>query len=133
MKSDVYRQLQRHLDYMPIPFPETKSGVEISLLKKLFDEEEAYITLQLSALPESIDKIHGRFKDGEISKDLLASKLNGLFIKGAIMSVPDPKRGPMFSKIPLAIGIFEYQVDRITKDLAEDFLNMRMRVLQKLS
>jgi len=121
MKPDVYRQLQRHLDYMPIPFPETKSGVEISLLKKLFDEEEAYIALQLSALPESIDKIHGRFKDGEISKDLLASKLNGLFVKGAIMSVPDPKRGPMFSKIPLAIGIFEYQVDRITKDLAEDF------------
>ena len=66
MKPDVYRQLQRHLDYMPVPFPETKSGVEISLLKNLFDEEEAYIALQLSALPESIDKIHGRFKDGEI-------------------------------------------------------------------
>jgi len=121
MMPDIYRQLQRHLDYMPVPFPETKSGIEISLLKQLFDEEEAYITLQLSALPENIDRIHGRFKDGEISKDQLASKLNGLFVKGAILSVPDPKRGPMFSKIPLAIGIFEHQVDRITKDLAEDF------------
>jgi len=119
--TDVYRQLQRHLDYMPVPFPETKSGIEISLLKQLFDEEEAYITLQLSALPESIDKIHRRFKTGEITKDLLTLKLNGLFDKGAILSVPDPKRGPMFSKIPLAIGIFEHQVDRITKDLAEDF------------
>ena len=121
MKPDVYRQLQRHLDYMPVPFPETKSGVEISLLKQLFDEEEANIALKLSALPETIDRIHGRFKDGEITKDLLTSKLNALFDKGAILSVPDPKRGPMFSKIPLAIGIFEYQVDRITKDLAEDF------------
>ncbi len=121
MKPDVYRQLQRHLDYMPVPFPETKSGVEISLLKNLFDEEEAYIALQLSALPESIDKIHGRFKDGEITKDLLTSKLNGLFDKGAILSVPDPKSGPLYSKLPLAIGIFEHQVDRITKDLAEDF------------
>lgn len=121
MKPDVYRLLQRHLDYMPVPFPETKSGVEISLLKKLFDEEEANIALKLSALPESIDKIHGRFKDGEISKNLLTSKLNGLFDKGTIQSVRDLKRGPMYSKIPLAIGIFEYQVDRITRELAEDF------------
>ncbi|MCK5461868.1 MAG: hypothetical protein KAI95_02590, partial [Bacteroidales bacterium] len=121
MKPDVYRQLQRHLDNMPVPFPETKSGVEISLLKQLFDEEEANIALKLSALPETIDRIHGRFKDGEITKDLLTSKLNGLFDKGAILSVPNPKRGLMYSKIPLAIGIFEYQVDRITKDLAEDF------------
>jgi len=121
MKPDVYRQLQRHLDYMPVPFPETESGVEISLLKNLFDEKEAYIALQLSALPESIDKIHGRFKDGEITKDLLTSKLNGLFNKGAILSVPDPKSRPLYSKLPLAIGIFEHQVDRITKDLAEDF------------
>jgi electron transport complex protein RnfB len=121
MKPDVYRQLQRHLDHMPVPFPETESGIEISLLKRLFDEEEANIALKLSALPESVDKIHGRFKNGEISKDLLKSKLDGLFDKGAIMSVTKPENGPMYSKLPLAIGIFEHQVDRITKDLAEDF------------
>ena len=121
MKPDIYRQLQRHLDYMPVPFPETESGVEISLLKKLFDEGEANIALNLSALPENIDKIHGRFKEGEITKDQLVSKLNGLSEKGAIMGVPDPKGGLLYSKIPLAIGMFEYQVDRITKELAEDF------------
>ena len=121
MKPDIYRQLQRHLDNMPVPFPETKSGVEISLLKQLFDEEEANIALNLSALPETIDKIHSRFKHGDITKDLLTSKLRGLFDKGAIMSTPNPKNGPMYSKAPLAIGIFEFQVDRITKELAEDF------------
>ena len=121
MKPDIYRQLQRHLDQMPVPFPETKSGVEISLLKQLFDEEEANIALKLSALPETIDKIHGRFKKGDISKELLTSKLKDLFDKGAITSTSDSKRGPMYSKLPLAIGIFEYQVDRVTKELAEDF------------
>jgi electron transport complex protein RnfB len=121
MIPDVFRQLQRHLDNMPVPFPETKSGVEINLLKHLFDEEEANIALNLSALAESVDKIHSRFKAGEITKDLLASRLEGLFDKGAIMCVQHPKKGPMYSKIPLAIGIFEYQVDRITKELAEDF------------
>ena len=121
MKPDIYRQLQRHLDRMPVPFPETASGVEISLLKQLFDQEEAYIALQLSAIPETIERIHSRFKEGEISKEHLSSKLKGLFDKGAIMSVPHAKKGRMYSKLPLAIGIFEHQVNRITKELAEDF------------
>ncbi len=121
MKANIYRQLQRHLDNMPVPFPETESGVEIDLLKHLFDEEEAGIALKLSALPDSIDKIHSRFKKGEISKELLKSKLDGLHDKGAIMSIEDPKKGSMYSKIPLAIGIFEYQVNQVTRELAEDF------------
>lgn len=121
MKPDIYRQLQRHLDRMPVPFPETESGVEISLLKQLFDQKEAYIALQLSAIPETVDRIHRRLKDGEITKELLSTKLKELFDKGAIMSVPHAKKGPMYSKLPLAIGIFEHQVNRITKELAEDF------------
>ena len=121
MKPDIYRQLQRHLDKMPVPFPETESGVEISLLKRLFDETEANIALKLSALPESIDRIYGRFKEGEITKELLRVKLDGLFDKGAIMAVPNEKKGRKYSKLMLAVGIFEHQVDRITKELAEDF------------
>jgi electron transport complex protein RnfB len=121
MEPDLYRQLQRHLDQMPVPFPETESGVEISLLKKLFDETEANIALKLSALPETIDRIFGRFKEGEIIKEILKEKLEGLFEKGAIMAVTDQKKGRMYQKAPLAIGIFEFQVDRITKGLAEDF------------
>ena len=121
MEPDVYRQLQRHLDQMPVPFPETESGVEISLLKQLFDETEANIALKLSALPESVDRIFGRFKEGEITKEHLKEKLEGLFDKGAIMAVPNEKKGRMYSKLMLAIGIFEHQVDRITKELAEDF------------
>ena len=60
-KPEIYRQLQRHLDKMPVPFPETESGIEVSLFQKLFDEDEANIALKLSVLPETIDKIHGRF------------------------------------------------------------------------
>jgi electron transport complex protein RnfB len=121
MEPDIYRQLQRHLDQSPVPFPETESGVEISLLKKLFDETEANIALKLSAVPEPIDRIFGRFKEGEISKEILKSTLEDLYEKGAIMAVTKEKKGRMYSKLPLAIGIFEFQVDRITRELAEDF------------
>ena len=121
MKNDIYRKLQRHLDKSPIPFPETETGVELSLLKRLFDETEANIALNLSILPESIDKIFSRFKEGEITKEDLQARLDGLFEKGAIQAVPDQKNGRKYSKAPLAIGMFEFQVDRITKELAEDF------------
>lgn len=121
MNQDVYRQLQRHLDHMPVPFPETESGVEIRLLKHLFDEKEANIALKLSALPDSLERIHRRFKKREITKKHLADKLTGLYNKGAILQVPDPKGGYKYSKLPLAIGMFEHQVDRITREFAEDF------------
>jgi Pyruvate/2-oxoacid:ferredoxin oxidoreductase delta subunit len=83
--------------------------------------EEANIALNLSALPESVDKIHARFRKGEIARERLKEKLKGLFEKGAIQSIQDHEDGPKYSKAPLAIGIFEYQVDRITKEVAEDF------------
>ena len=121
MEPDIYRQLQRHLDQMPVPFPETESGVEISLLKKLFDETEANIALKLSAVPENINRIFGRFKEGEITKETLEAKLDGLLDKGAIYSKPDKKKGRLYQKAPLAVGIFELQVDRMTKELAEDY------------
>jgi len=121
MEPDIYRQLQRHLDQSPVPFPETESGVEISLLKKLFDETEANIALKLSAVPESIDRIFSRFKEGEITKETLQAKLNGLIEKGAIFSLQDRKKGRVYQKAPLAVGMYELQVDRMTKELAEDY------------
>ena len=121
MEPDIYRQLQRHLDQSPVPFPETESGVEISLLKKLFDETEANIALKLSAVLEPIDRIYGRFKEGEISKETLQAKLGELIARGAIYSKIDAKKGRVYQKAPLAVGIYELQVDKMTKELAKDY------------
>ena len=40
-ESQIYRDLQIHLDKLPIGFPPTESGVEIRILKHLFTPEEA--------------------------------------------------------------------------------------------
>ena len=45
-ESQVYRDLQKHLDRLPISYPSTESGVEIRILKHLFTPEEAKIALQ---------------------------------------------------------------------------------------
>ena len=121
MNQDVYRQLQRHLDASPVPFPETRSGVEIRFLQHLFTEEEAFASLKLSVLPEPLDRIHRRFGKGEITKEDLKSRFHSLHEKGAILCIPDAKHGYRYSKLPVVVGMFEYQVDRVTRELAEDF------------
>ncbi|MBY9009017.1 MAG: 4Fe-4S ferredoxin, partial [Candidatus Lokiarchaeota archaeon] len=55
---DVYRKLQQHIDeHMPVGFPQSESGAEIRFLQNLFTPEEASLTLNLSALPEPIERI----------------------------------------------------------------------------
>ncbi len=123
-ERDVYRELQRHLNNMPVGFPATESGVEIRLLKQLFTTEEAEIALSLSALPETLDRIYRRVKrEKDISREEVEGILDGLVEKGAIMGgehIGKSDSGKKYySKVQLIIGMFEFQVNRLTKELAE--------------
>jgi Pyruvate/2-oxoacid:ferredoxin oxidoreductase delta subunit len=113
---DVYRKLQKHIDKMPVGFPATESGVEIRILKRLFTPEEAQIALALSAIPESVERIHHRLKEKGIDLEELAEKLQRMAEKGAITGA-----NKRYSKAMLAIGMYEYQVDRITGEMQRDF------------
>jgi len=123
MKTEdkVYRDLQKYLDRMPISYPATESGVEIRILKHLFTPEEAEIALQLSMIPEPVERIHKRLKKSGLSVDQLQEKLDQMVYKGSIYGV---KKGDktVYSNLPLAIGMYEFQVERLTKDFARDFL-----------
>jgi electron transport complex protein RnfB len=122
-EPDVYRKLQTHLDRMPVGFPATASGVEIRILKHLFTPEEAEIALNLSALPEPLERIHRRVKKSGISAEELEQILDRLVAKGAIMGGKMLSKGPKekyYSKALFAIGMFEFQVDRLTKEFSQD-------------
>ena len=122
-ENEIYQRLRRELDRLPIPFPATKSGVELRLLRKLFTREEAEMALHLSAIPERASKIHKRLGNTSISTEHLEQCLKRMVKKGAIRGVRS-RRSPgqlRYGKMPLAVGMFEAQVDKITKDLAEDF------------
>ena len=122
--SDVYRKLQKHIDSnMPLAFPETESGVELRILKQLFTPEEAEIALELSAMPEPVNRIHKRLKN-KISLEELEKKLNQLEEKGAILGPQMYEKlgkGKSYSKAPFLIGMYEFQVGgRLTKELVKD-------------
>jgi electron transport complex protein RnfB len=116
--ADVYRRLQRHLDQLPIGFPATASGVELRILARLFPPEEAELALRLSALPEPVETIAGRAAGWTQAE--LSARLEGLAKKGAIFGV-GRAGARRYAKAPLAIGIYEMQVDRLTRELQADF------------
>jgi len=125
-QDDVYRKLREEINKMPIPFSETASGVELKLLKHLFMPAEAEIALNLNILPETISRIHKRVqKSGiTITPKELEETLDNLVNKGAIMggrAFESKGKGKQYSLVQLAVGMFEFQVNRLTKDYVHDF------------
>lgn len=119
---DVYRKLQEHLDVMPVGFPATESGVELSILRRLFTPDEAEAALLLSAFPEPLSRIHRRAPAGRWTAAELEALLDRLAAKGAVMGGHGHAAGrkKAWSKAMLAVGIYEFQVDRITPGLQRD-------------
>jgi len=134
----VYRELQRRIDSLPVAFPQTDSGVELRLLKHLFNEQEAWVACHMSALAEPTGTILKRLKrrrsrkmkEGSFQPDYLPTEgklgqiLEALVKKGAVTSAPVRRGGTKavgYSLMPIAVGMFEMQVDRLTLKYAEDF------------
>ena len=116
--DDLYRSLQRHLDRMPVPYPATESGVELSILRRLFTPDDARLALLLSMIPEPLAAIHRR-AGRTMPKAVLAAALDGMAGRGLIQRVPT-KRGALYGKAPLVIGFYESQVNRLTPELQRD-------------
>lgn len=121
-EKDIYRKLQEHLDKLPVGFPPTATGVEIRILKRFFAPIEAEIAIRLSLLPEPLKSILLRLEDLDINIDEAEDILDRMLNKGLINGGKNPKNGEKyFSNAMFVVGIFEYQVGRLTKDFMEDF------------
>lgn len=122
--SDIYRKLQQHLDEMPVGFPPVKSGADIRLLKHLFTPEEAKIAMFLKfgwdRDLEPLETIYKCAKETGISLEELETILDRMVSKGSIMNKKD--RGKKYyGNALLMIGMFEFQVNRLTKDFIKDY------------
>jgi electron transport complex protein RnfB len=121
----VFRRLQEHLDNSPVGFPRTGSGVELELLAKLFNPEEAEIVTYLSTFKlEPARTIHRRLKKAgmAMSRDQLQKKLDNMAKKGIILVYREGHRERCYKNAGVtAGGIVDFQVDRLTPELIATF------------
>jgi ferredoxin len=117
----VYHELRKQIDKMPVGIPPTDSGVEIRILKHLFTPEEAKIALFLNVIPEPLERIYNRIKKTSQALRLeeLENTLDHLARNGKILG--SEKNGiKSYSYLPFAIGMYEFQVDKLTRGFYED-------------
>ena len=118
--NQAYIKLQKHLDRQAVGFPATRSGAEIKVLKHIFSPLEADIACCLSYRFESLDAIFARARHLVDSVEELEKRLEDLLKKGGIES--KVKNGRMhYGNAPLVVGIYEYQLNRLTPEFIQDF------------
>jgi Na+-translocating ferredoxin:NAD+ oxidoreductase subunit B len=117
----VFHELRAQIDRMPVGMPATRSGVEIRILKKLFTPEEAEIALSLNIVPEPASKIGRRLarRGIRMSEEEMERHLDRMVLKGIIAGTFGEKR--RYGYALLALGMFEFQVDRLSADLYRDW------------
>ena len=127
MSDEPYFKLREFLDQFPIGFPQTASGVEIKILKRLFTPEEAEIAVLLSPLPEEAALIAKR---AGLAEEHLAIKLETMAKNGLIFRIRRDGK-TMFLAAPFMIGLYEYAVKKIDRELAALFKQYYDEAYQK--
>ncbi len=115
--EDIYKKLAQHLDNTPGGYPETESGVELRILKQLFTEEEAELTLSLIMIPEPVESIAQRANK---NPDDILPLLMDMGKKGLVIHM-NKDGNHSFMLLQFVVGIWEYQVNRLTRELIKDF------------
>jgi ferredoxin len=117
MIVNPYEKLREFLDQFPIGFRKTQSGVEIDILKRLFTEEEADLTTFLTIRPERARTIARRAAKrlNEIEANLESMAKKGLIFR------THRNNETLYNAAPFMIGLYEYSVKKIDKELAQLF------------
>jgi electron transport complex protein RnfB len=112
--ADIYERVRERLDRFPQGFPQTKSGVELEILRTLFAADEAELLLFLSpAIPAPASSIAG--KAGRQIEET-EEALYRMSKKGLIFRLRPPGQPNLYFLIPWVIGIWEFQLKNLNPD-----------------
>ena len=138
--SDAYRQLAAALEALPNGYPATASGVELRILERIFSPDEAAVAASLLPVPERVEAIARRVRR---PVDALRAQLEEMAAKGQILAVRrggEPgdaaagaaAGGTRYSLLPFVIGIYEFQLPRMDRELAELFEEYMPALMKEL-
>lgn len=112
---NVYHQLAKYLDELPAGFPPSENGVELRLLERLFNEEEASLALTLTLLGDEARTI--AHKTGK-PVEQVTSALEQMEMKGLISSSHKHDQPTTYAISQFAVGFYEDQVNRLDAETA---------------
>ena len=125
--EDIYQRLARHLDDLPAGLPATDSGIELKLLRRFFNEDEAALALHVTLIPEEARVIGYRAK---ITTAEASRRLNEMACKGLLYSITSDNKPARYMINQMVIGIWEYHVNDLDLKLIRD-MNEYSEVLLK--
>ncbi len=125
--SGIYEQLRQRLDDMATGFPATKNGVEISILKQLFSEEDARMFLMMTPMLETPQDVAARL---ELPEEDTEAHLEDMATRGLLFR---QKKGDMvrYAAVPFVVGIYEFQLNRVDEKLAVELEEYYKQALGK--
>jgi ferredoxin len=117
MGKDIYQELAKHLDNLPGGFPATETGVELRILRRLFTQEEAELSLHLTLIAEEPRVIARRAK---IAPEEATRRLEEMAKKGLIYRIASPDKPMRYMALQYIIGIWEFHVNDLDVELIKD-------------
>jgi Fe-S-cluster-containing hydrogenase component 2 len=114
--QDVYERLRQKLDDLATGYPATGARAEIRILKKLFTEEEAEFFMQLSPRPETPEDVAERLERNPGETAVLMERM----AKKGLLFRMRKEENVRYSAVPYIVGIFEFQINRMDRELALD-------------
>ncbi|OQX61559.1 MAG: 4Fe-4S ferredoxin [Desulfococcus sp. 4484_241] len=115
MSEDIYRKLAKVLDTLPNGFPATEEGIEIKLLKKMFEPDEAELFCDLKLKFETVDDIAKR--TGRPAEEL-AQRLNSMWERGLVFGV-ELGGVKLYKMMPWVFGLYEFHIKRMDREFVE--------------
>jgi Na+-translocating ferredoxin:NAD+ oxidoreductase subunit B len=118
-EEKLYRRLRKHLHAMPVGYPSTRSGVELKILRHLFAPEEARLALHMTHGFDTAETIGERAAKEGVSPPQCENHLREMAAKGSILR-RDTDAQPRYALIPFVVGMYEFQIRRMTPELYEN-------------
>jgi ferredoxin len=119
-ESNPYRELQKHLHKMPVGFPPTKSGVEISLLKSIFTPEQAIVSTHLHYKHRNLEEIYKTAREAVESIEELKRILDNTVRNGGIFRRRRDGED-QYALLPFLLwGMYEHQLKRLNQQFLQD-------------
>jgi Na+-translocating ferredoxin:NAD+ oxidoreductase subunit B len=117
MPEDIFRKLQQRLDLYSLGFPATESGIEITILKKLFSQKDAVMFLNMSPRLEDPKSVALQL---EHPVEEVASHLEDMAKRGLLFRLRKDS-SVKYGAIPFMHGLVEFQVKRFDQELRSLF------------